>query len=197
MDRIVNDEALDILFRGARTHHAWIDRPVSDILLRALWELAKLGPTSANCGPARILFVKSRATKDRLMPALAEGNRAKTMTAPVTAIVGYDLDFFERLPALLPNNPAMRAQFAGHDEHASVTAFRNGSLQGAYLILAARALGLDCGPMSGFDNAMVDREFFPEGRIRSNFLCNLGYGDRAQLRPRNPRPDFDEACRIV
>jgi 3-hydroxypropanoate dehydrogenase len=196
MSRILDDTALDAIFRGARTHTAWQEKPVGDTLLQAVWELAKMAPTSANCSPARILFVRSPAAKARLVPLLLEGNRAKTAQAPVTAIIGYDLEFYENLPRLFPHTDA-RAWFAGQIELIRSTAFRNGTLQGAYLILAARALGLDCGPMSGFDNDAVDAAFFPAGRIKSNFLCNLGYGEPAALHPRNPRLDFAEACEII
>jgi 3-hydroxypropanoate dehydrogenase len=190
--------ALDALFLEARTHNAWLDKPVDDALLRRIWDLARMGPTSANCSPLRVVFVKSAEAKARLCPALLEGNRAKTMAAPVTAIFGYDRLFYDLLPRLFPHTDA-RAWFAGPDKEdlANTTAFRNGTLQAAYFMLAARALGLDCGPMSGFDNAWVDREFFPDGRIKSNFICNLGYGDRAALFPRSPRLEFDEACTIV
>ena len=159
-------------------------------------DLAKLGPTSANCSPARFIFVKSREAKERLKPHLSEGNRDKTMKAPVCAIIGYDLDFYLHLPKLFPHADA-KSWFAGNDEKIFDTAFRNGTLQGAYLIMAARALGLDCGPMSGFDNAAVDREFFAGTNIISNFLCNLGYGDGAKLLPRSPRFAFDEMARIL
>lgn len=196
MGRILDDAALDLLFREARTHNRWQPRPVSETLLRAVWELAKMPPTSANCSPARILFVTSREAKERLKPALSTGNRDKTMQAPVTAIIGYDLEFYEKLPVLFPHEDA-RSWFVGKPKLIETTAFRNGTLQGAYFILAARALGLDCGPMSGFDNALVDAAFFPGGTVKSNFLCNLGYGDPAGVRPRNPRLAFEEACRIL
>jgi 3-hydroxypropanoate dehydrogenase len=196
MSRILADDDLDLLFREARTHNAFQDKPVSETLLRAVWELAKMGPTSANCSPMRVLFLKSQAAKKRLRPALSEGNVEKTMKAPVTAIIAYDLDFYEHLPRLFPHADA-RPWFVGKDELIRTTAFRNGTLQGGYLILAARALGLDCGPMSGFDNAKVDAEFFPGGRVKSNFLCNIGYGDPAGLFARSPRFAFDEACNIV
>jgi 3-hydroxypropanoate dehydrogenase len=196
MSVIVDDAALGAIFRSARTHGAWQAKPVSDALLQAVWERAKLPPTSANCSPARILFIRSPEAKARLLPLLLEGNRAKTAQAPVTAIIGYDLEFHEHLPRLFPHTDA-RAWFVGQPELIRSTAFRNGTLQGAYLILAARALGLDCGPMSGFDNAAVDAAFFPDGRVKSNFLCNLGYGEPAALHPRNPRLEFAEACRIV
>jgi 3-hydroxypropanoate dehydrogenase len=196
MSSILDDSALDTLFRAARTHNAWQEKPVSDALLQAVWELAKMPPTSANCSPMRVLFVRSPEAKARLVPLLLEGNRAKTLKAPVTAIIGYDTEFYENLPRLFPHTDA-RAWFAGKPELIAATAFRNGTLQGAYLIMAARALGLDCGPMSGFDNAAVDAAFFREGTIRSNFLCSLGYGDPAGVRPRNPRLAFAEACKII
>ncbi len=196
MSAILSDDGLDLLFRNARTQRNWLDRPVSDVLLQALYEITRLGPTSGNCNPMRIVFLRSPEAKERLKPALDSGNVAKTMAAPVTAIVGYDLRFDEYLPRL---NPPLAAQggFAESPQAAATTAFRNGTLQGAFLIVAARALGLDCGPMSGFDNAKVDAEFFADGRIESNFLCNLGYGDAAKLRPRRPRLDFDDACQIL
>ena len=193
----LNDEALDIIFRKARTHISWLDKPVSDDLLRQVYDLIKWGPTSANCSPARILFLRTREAKERLRPALSPNNVDKTMQAPVTAVVAYDLKFYEHIPKLFPNNPAARDWFANSPQLAEVTAFRNGTLQGGYFILAARAVGLDCGPMSGFDNAKVDAEFFAGQSIKSNFLCNLGYGDASKLFPRNPRLDFDEACRLL
>ena len=211
MQRPLSDEALDQLFRNARTHHAWSDRPVSDDLLYQLYELMKWGPTSANLSPARILFLRTREAKERLRPALSPGNVDQTMKAPVTAIVAYDERFYEKAPMLFPHNLKMRDLFANSPELAETTAFRNGTLQGAYLILAARSLGLDSGPMSGFDNAKVDETFFPPpasggkaapqvkptGRLRSNFLCNLGYGDPAGLHPRGPRLEFEEACQLL
>ncbi|MCK6451905.1 MAG: malonic semialdehyde reductase [Alphaproteobacteria bacterium] len=193
---MLDDKALDALFRGARTHHGWLDKKVPDELLRRVYDLAKWPPTSANCSPARFVFVRSKEAKEKLKPALGAANADKTMAAPATVIVGYDLEFHENLPRLYPQADA-RSWFVGKPAHIETTALRNGSLQGAYLILAARALGLDCGPMSGFDNAMVDAAFFPGGKVRSNFLCNLGFGDPAKLRPRNPRLAFDEACSIV
>jgi 3-hydroxypropanoate dehydrogenase len=206
----LNDEALDLAFRQARTHSAWLDRPVSDETLRQIYDFAKWGPTSANSSPARFLFLRSREAKERLRPALSPGNVNKTMAAPVTAIIAYDLKFYEKLPKLFPHNPAMRDVFANNPQLIEITAIRNSSLQGAYLMLAARALGLDCGPMSGFDNAKVDeeffaagkcqnceQEFFPEGHVKSNFLCNIGYGDRSKLLPRGPRLAFTEACTLL
>ena len=209
MNHPLNDEALDVLFRGARTHSAWLDRPVNDDTLRHLYDLVKWGPTSANCLPLRVLFLRTREAKERLRPALMPTNVDKTMAAPVTAILGYDELFYEKLPVLFPHNPAARDWFANSPDLANITAFRNGSLQGGYFILAARSLGLDCGPMSGFDSAKVDEEFFPApegggatevmptGRVKSNFLCNLGYGDPAGLHPRGPRLGFDEVCRLL
>ena len=190
------ERCLDQIFHSARTHNKWLDRDVPDALLHQLVDLLKLGPTSANCSPGRFLFVKSREAKERLKPHLSEGNRDKTMKAPVCAIIGYDLDFYEHLPKLFPHTDA-RSWFAGNDAKIFDNAFRNGTLQGAYLIIAARALGLDCGPMSGFDNKGVDRDFFAGTNIRSNFLCNLGYGDASVLFPRSPRFDFDEMARII
>jgi 3-hydroxypropanoate dehydrogenase len=187
---------LDQLFRDARTHNAWRDEDVPDALLHEIVDLAKLGPTSANCSPARFLFVKSREAKERLKPHLSEGNRDKTMKAPVCAIIGYDLDFYRHLPKLFPHTDA-KSWFEGDDEKIFDTAFRNGTLQGAYLIMAARALGLDCGPMSGFDNEGVDCEFFAGTKVKSNFLCNLGHGDASVLFPRSPRFDFDEMAKIL
>jgi 3-hydroxypropanoate dehydrogenase len=191
------DAALDQLFRTARTYPARLDIPVADELLRQIYELMKWGPTSGNLCPARITFVKSPAAKERLRPALSPGNVDKVMTAPATAIVAYDLKFYEKQPILAPHNPKSRETFAASPDLAQSTAFRNGSLQGAYFIVAARALGLDCGPMSGFDNAKVDEEFFAGGELKSNFLCNIGYGDPSRLRPRQPRLAFDEACAIA
>jgi len=188
---------MDLLFRDARTHNAWLDKEVSDVLLEAVYDLAKFGPTSANCSPMRVLYLRSAEAKERLKPALSAGNVDKTMAAPVTAVIGYDLEFYENLPRLFPHAPDARSWFAGKPGHIETTAFRNGSLQGAYFIMAARTLGLDCGPMSGFDNALVDREFFPDGKVKSNFLCNLGYGDVTALFPRSPRLEFDEACEIL
>jgi len=192
----LSKSALDQLFLEARTHNAWRDQDVPDSLLHEIADLAKMGPTSANCSPARFVFVKSRAAKERLKPHLSEGNRDKTMKAPVCAIIGYDLDFYEHLPKLFPHTDA-KSWFAGKPEKIAETAFRNGTLQGAYLIMAARALGLDCGPMSGFDNAAVDRGFFAGTNVKSNFLCSLGHGDASLLRPRSPRFDFDEMAKII
>jgi 3-hydroxypropanoate dehydrogenase len=196
MNRIINDAALDQLYRQARTHRSWTGEPVSDVVLQAAYDLARMAPTSGNCCPMRVLFLRSREAKERLKPALSAGNLVQTMSAPVTAIIGYDLQFYEYLPRLYAAADA-RSWFVGDEALIRETAFRNGSLQGAYFILAARAVGLDCGPMSGFDKAKVDAEFFPDGRIKSNFLCNLGYGDGGRMRPRDARLEFDEACKIL
>ena len=196
MTHAVNDEALDTIFRGARSQNKWLDKPVSPALLMAVYDLMRFGPTSANCSPARIVFVVSPEAKARLKPLLAPTNIEKTMTAPAVAIVGYDLDFPEHLPRLFPHNPGANDWF-NDPAHRQTTAFRNGSLQGGYLIIAARALGLDCGPMSGFSNEGVDREFFAGTNVKSNFICALGYGDPSGLFERNPRLTFDEACQIL
>jgi 3-hydroxypropanoate dehydrogenase len=211
MKNVLPDEALDQLFRVARTHNAWLDKPVSDDLLRRLYDVMKWGPTSANGSPARFVFLRSREAKGRLRPILSPGNVEKTMAAPVTVIVAYDLLFYEKLPKLFPHNPGMRDRFAENPQLVEITAKRNSSLQGAYLMIAARALGLDCGPMSGFDNARLDeeffgagrecegceQEFFPAGHVKSNFLCNLGYGDTSKPYTRAPRLEFNEACTVV
>ncbi|MGA9528244.1 MAG: malonic semialdehyde reductase [Terriglobales bacterium] len=187
---------LDQLFREARTHNAWLPKPVTVETLRKIYELARFGPTSANTSPARFVFLTTTAAKERLRPALSPGNVEKTMSAPVTAIVAWDTEFHEKLPKLFPQRD-MRAMFAGNRDLIDETAFRNSSLEGGYFILAARALGLDCGPMSGFDQNKVNAEFFPGGKWKANFLCNLGYGDRGKLFPRNPRLDFEEACIVL
>ena len=193
----LDDKALRQVFTEARTFNAWLDKPVTDAQLKAISDLMKMGPTSANCLPARIVFVKSAEAKARLKPFLGGGNVEKTMAAPVTAIIGYDLDFIDTLPKLFPHADA-RSWFAGNDALIQATAFRNSTLQGAYLMLAARMLGLDCGPMSGFDQGGVDAAFFPGGRIKSNFLCNIGYGDASKdLFPRSPKPDFDAFASII
>ncbi|MGO9245620.1 MAG: malonic semialdehyde reductase [Verrucomicrobiia bacterium] len=193
----LSDKSLDLIFREARTHSDWLDKPVDDALLAQVYDLAKLGPTSANMCPMRVIFVKSKAAKEKLKPALSAGNVDKTMAAPVTAIIGMDVHFYEKLPELFPHTDA-KSWFKDLPENAlEYMALRNGSLQGAYLMLAARALGLDCGPMSGFDNAKVDAAFFAGTTVKSNFLCNLGHGDATKLHPRSPRLSFDEACQIV
>lgn len=195
MHPIANDAALDLIFRHARTHNGWQDKPVSDTLLQQVYDLAKMGPTSANQQPMRIVFVKSKEAKEKLKPALDAGNVEKTMAAPVTAIIAHDLKFYEHLPKLFPHANA-KAWFEGNDELIKISAFRNGTLQGAYFLLAARALGLDTGAMSGFNAKMVDEVFFKGTAIASNFLINLGYGDPAKLYPRSPRPEFGDFCRI-
>jgi 3-hydroxypropanoate dehydrogenase len=207
----LDDRALDVLFRQARSHNAWQERPVADDTLRQVYDLMKWAPTSANSSPARFVFLRTQRAKERLLPALAAGNVVKTMSAPVTVIIAYDLKFYEKLPNLFPHAPTMRDLFVNTPALVESTARRNSSLQGAYFILAARAVGLDCGPLSGFDNAKVDeeffglgrecegcdQEFFPEGHVKSNFLCNVGYGDPSKLFPRSPRLSFDEACTLL
>lgn len=192
----VDGEALDALFREARTHSTWLPRPVPRDLLREVYDLAKMGPTSANSSPARFVFLTTKEAKERLTPALMPGNVEKTHSAPVTVIVAQDMEFYEKLPRLFPQADA-RSWFAGNPGLIADTAARNSSLQGAYLILAARALGLDCGPMSGFDAEKVNAEFFPDGKWRANFLINLGFGDPEKLHPRAPRLDFDEGGRVL
>jgi 3-hydroxypropanoate dehydrogenase len=205
------DDCLDLIFRNARTHTAWLDKPVSDGTLRQLYDAMKWGPTSANANPARFVFLRTPQAKERLRPCLAPGNVEKTMSAPVVVIVAYDLKFYEKLPRLFPHAPAMRDHFAQNPQLVETTARRNSSLQGAYLLIAARGVGLDCGPMSGFDNAKLDmeffdagrecencdQEFFPEGHVKSNFLINIGYGDSSKLHPRAPRLAFEEACTLL
>jgi 3-hydroxypropanoate dehydrogenase len=208
----MSDQAcLDLIFRDARTHTAWLDKPVSDETLRQLYDVLKWGPTSANSTPGRFLFLRSKEAKERLRPALSPGNVEKTMAAPVTVIVAYDLKFYEKLPKLFPQSRSMPEMFAKNPQLVESTALRSSTLQGGYLILAARGLGLDCGPMSGFDNAKVDhdffeagrecdgcdQEFFPDGHVKSNFLINLGYGDPAKVQPRNARLSFEEACTLL
>src|SRR6476620_8290376 len=212
MGKKIDDAAMDTLFREARASYArWQQKPVTDETLRELYDLLRWGPTSANGEPARFAFLRTKESKERLRPALAPLNVEKTMTAPVTAIVAYDLKFYEQLPKLFPHSPGMKQLFESNPDLVEATGKRNSSLQGAYLILAARALGLDCGPMSGFDHAKVDeeffaagkpcfgcdQEFFPEGHVKSNFLCNLGYGDPSGLHQRLPRLPFNEACSIL
>ncbi|MBI3541866.1 MAG: malonic semialdehyde reductase [Deltaproteobacteria bacterium] len=192
----LSKDALDQLFYKARTHSDWLDKPVSDETLRAIHDLMKWPPTSANCSPARIVFVKSKAAKEKLLACVSPGNLEKTKNAPVTAIIAEDMKFYDKLPKLFPHTDA-RSWFAGNEPLIEKTAFRNGTLQGAYLMLAARALGVDCGPMSGFDNAKLDAAFFAGTSVRSNFLCNLGYGNPEKLFPRSPRLDFEEACSIA
>ena len=190
-DTVLAGAALDQLFREARSYNGWLDKPVSDEQLRAIWDLVKMGPTSANMQPSRIVWVKSAESKQALADRASDGNKKKILAAPVTAIIGYDIDFHEELPWLFPHTDAT-SWFDGDEEGRKTGAFRNSSLQGGYLILAARALGLDTGPMSGFDNAAVDAHFFADQpRVRSNFICSVGYGDPASIFDRSPRPDFD------
>lgn len=193
----LDDRALKQLFLDARTVNAFETREVPDAMLKEIVEIMRMGPTSANCQPARLVFVKSKEAKARLKPHLSEGNRDKTMRAPVTAVIGYDLDFYEHLPRIFPHNQEARSWFAGKPDHIRTTAIRNGTLQGGYFILAARAVGLDTGPMSGFDNAGVDKEFFAGSEVKSNFLCNLGFGDRTGLFARSPRLAFEEIAQVL
>jgi 3-hydroxypropanoate dehydrogenase len=192
----ISEGALDVLFRAARSYNAFEPGTISDATLRALYELMKWGPTTANSQPQRILFLRSQAAKDRLAPALSKTNLDKTIAAPVVAILAFDLKFYEHLPRMY-HNPAARSWYETTPEHIHTTSFRNATLQGAYFILAARALGLDAGPMSGFDNAKVDAEFFADGQWKSNFLCILGKGEPGSVPLRNPRFAFDEVCRIL
>jgi 3-hydroxypropanoate dehydrogenase len=193
---MLDGKSIDKILREARTHNGFQNKPVTDAQLRDLYEMLKWGPTSSNSQPARFIFIRTKEGKEKLRPALSSGNTAKTMEAPVTAIVAYDTRFYEHLPRTFPHNPSAQSWFTGpgNEQVAFHTAFRNGSLQGAYLIIAARAMGLDVGAMSGFNNAKVDEAFFPDGRYKSNFLCNIGYGDHGKLFNRSPRLSFEEAC---
>lgn len=197
MNQPLTPEALQQLFLDARSFSYWQERPVSDEQLLQLYNLMRMGPTAANSCPARLVFIKSAEAKERLKPCLDEGNVRKSMSAPVVAIVGIDLEFYEKLPRLFPHSPEARSWYAGKPEKILNVATMNGSLEGGYMILAARSLGLDCGPMSGFSKEKLDREFFPDGKVKSLFICALGYGDRSKLHPRGPRLEFDEACTIV
>lgn len=193
---MLDENALAELFRDARTHNTWLDRPVSEAQLQQIYELMKWAPTSANSSPARIVFAKSTNARDKLAACMSEGNAAKTRQAPVTAIIGMDMEFYEKLPQLFPHTDA-RSWFAGNQKSIEATAFRNSSLQGGYFILAARSVGLDCGPMSGFDEEKINEAFFAGTSVRVNFVCSIGHGDRSKLFPRSPRLGFDEACRII
>jgi len=193
---VLSDKALDQLFRNARSFNGWLDHDISDIQLQGIVDLMKMAPTSANCQPVRLLFLKSDEAKNRLKPHLIESNVEKVMSAPAVVIIGHDLEFYDNLPKWFPHADA-RSWFVGNDELIQTTAFRNGTLQGAYLMLAARALGLDCGPMSGFDNAGVDAEFFAGQPVKSNFICGLGYGDPKSIFDRSPRPAFDDLAEIL
>ncbi len=196
MNQAISQEAIKQLFTEARSHHAWLDQPVADETLRSIYDLTKWGPTSVNAGPLRIVFVKSAEQKEKLIPSLAGSNVEQVKAAPVTAIISHDEKFYDQLPQLFPAFDA-RALFASNPDLSQSTLFRNSSLQGGYFMLAARAIGLDVGPMSGFDNAKVDEAFFKGTNWKSNFLCNLGYGDITKLYPRGPRLEFDETCKIV
>ena len=199
MSTQISDAVIDQLFRTARTQNGWTSEPVTDAQIKALYDIYKMGPTSGNCQPARVQFVRSEAAKARLLPAMSPGNQEKTKTAPVVAIIGYDLEFYEHLPRLFPHNPAMKDNFAGPGKEAAAqaAAFRNGTLQGAYLMIAARMLGLDVGAMSGFDAAKVDAEFWAGTKVKTNFICNIGHGDPAKVMGRLPRFDFDDINKIL
>lgn len=194
---MLNETALNTLFLEARTQNGWRDQPVTDEQLRQIYDLMKWGPTSANCTPARIVFVKSPQAKEKLLACMNPGNIEKTKAAPVTAIIGMDMAFYEKLPRLFPHNPDARSWFAGNQQAIESTAMRNSSLQGGYFILAARALGLDCAPMSGFNAEKINEAFFAGTSIKANFVCSLGYGDPAKVHARGPRLAFDEACSIA
>ncbi len=193
---MISDSALKQLFTEARTHNGWLEKDITDDLLHKIYDAAKFGPTSANCSPLRVIFVKSDEAKEKLKPCLAPANVDKSMTAPVVAIFGDDFAFYDHLPKLFPHADA-KSWFVGNDALINSTAFRSGTLQGAYFMLAARAFGVDVGPMSGFDNAMVDEIFFKGTQIKSNFICNLGYGDHSKLYPRSPRFEFEDVCKVV
>lgn len=197
MTECIDDNAINRLFLAARSQNSWRDKPVPEAQLRRVYELMRWGPTSANCFPLRILFVTDAETKARLATHCFDANPPKVVAAPVAAILGYDRRFFEEMPRLFPHNPDIATMFAANGDLSEATAFRNSSLQGAYLMMAARSVGLDCGPISGFDNAGVDVEFFPDGRVVSNFICLMGHGDPAGVWPRLPRPEFDEVCRLI
>lgn len=192
----LTQKALDLLFMEARTRNGWRKKKVQPELLEEIWNIARMGPTSANCQPLRVVFVTSKEAKKKLLPALSGGNQAKTKAAPVTALFAHDLAFYELLPRLFPHDQTARSWFAGNEKTIQETAFRNGTLQAAYFMLAARAKGLDCGPMSGFNQEKVNEAFFPGGTHKVNFICNLGYGTDENLFPRSPRLAFSEACRV-
>lgn len=194
---MLSDKDLDLIFREARSFSTWSDRTVSEVTLQAVYDLMRWGPTSANCSPARLVFLASDEARERIKPHLSPGNVDKVMTAPVTAIIASDSKFYDRIPELLPHNPDAREWFSGDEKLAAETAFRNSTLQGGYFIIAARALGIDCGPMSGFNPDGVNAEFFPDGQVKANFICALGYGKPEDLFPRSPRLGFDDACQIL
>lgn len=196
-DEILSDHDLDIIFREARSFKGFQDKPVSEITLRAVYDLVRWGPTAFNCSPARLVMVQSEEAKTKLADCAMDSNKGKIINAPVTIIVGYDLDFYKQLPALFKGFPGAKDIYEGNAELARETAFRNGSLQGGYMIVGARALGLDCCPMSGFDNGAVDAAFFSGTAVKSNFICGMGYGDRDSLPDRDDRPSFDEVCQII
>jgi 3-hydroxypropanoate dehydrogenase len=193
---MLNQDQLALLFSSARTHNEWLDKPVADAQLHSIYEAMKWGPTSANTSPARLVFVKSTEQKEKLVACMSEGNAAKTKAAPVTVIIGMDMQFYDKLPQLFPHTDA-RSWFVGNQASIDATAFRNSSLQGAYFMLAARALGLDCGPMSGFDADKINATFFAGTEVKVNFVCSIGYGDAEKLFPRSPRLAFDEACQVI
>jgi 3-hydroxypropanoate dehydrogenase len=195
--QLLDDDSLDRIFRKARTHNVWLPTRVPESMLRQIWDVMKWGPTSANCSPLRIVFVQSEQAKERLVACMNATNQAKTRMAPVTAILAMDVAFYENLPRLFPHDQTARSWFAGKPVLIAETALRNSSLQGAYFIIAARALGLDCGPMSGFDADRLNAEFFANSSLKVNFVCSIGHGDASKLFPRSPRLDFDEACRIA
>jgi len=199
MSTPISDAVLDQVFRAARTQNGWTSQPVTDAELHALYDIYKMGPTSANCQPARVQFIRSAEAKERLLPAMSPGNQEKTRTAPVTAIIGFDVAFYEHLPRLFPHAPAMKDNFSGPGKEAAAhaAAFRNGTLQGAYLMIAARMIGLDVGAMSGFDTAKVDAEFWAGTQVKTNFICNIGHGDPAKVMGRLPRFDFAEVNKIL
>jgi 3-hydroxypropanoate dehydrogenase len=194
---MLNQQALNTLFLEARTHNGWSDKPVTDEQLRQIHALMKWGPTSANCSPARIVFVRSQEAKEKLLACMNAGNVEKTRTAPVTAIIGMDMEFYELMPKLFPHNPDARSWFAGNPANIEVNAMRNSSLQGGYFILAARAIGLDCAPMTGFNAERINDSFFAGTPVKVNFVCSLGYGDASKLHSRGPRLSFEESCKIV
>lgn len=197
MADILSDSALDLIFREARSFNSWADKPITDVQIQAIYDLMKWGPTSANCSPARFVWAKSPQAKDKLAACVSAGNTDKVLTASATVIIAHDLEFYDRIPELFPHNPGAKDWFSGSEDVALATAFRNATLQGAYLMIAARALGLDCGPMSGFDNAAVDDAFFKGTSMRSNFICAIGYGTQENLFGRSPRLSFEDANTVL
>lgn len=197
MAKILSDEDLDTIFRSARSHNRWTGEGISNVQIEAIYDLLRWGPTSANCSPARFVFCKSQASRDKLADCVSQGNKEKVRTAPLVVIIGMDRKFYDKIPQLFPHNPSARDWFAHDEKVAQETAFRNSTLQGAYLMIAARSLGLDCGPMSGFDKAAVNEAFFADSDIEVNFLCAIGHGDADAIFPRHPRLSFDEACTLL